>query len=392
MKEEIYRVNVFKDPATNFLFSKWQHFFTLLLIFFLLQIVVSFYSGTLINFDKSLIPESEAVRLNEGIGFIPTLKYIPFFSTYLVAIGLFFLLRRYFSYIPQAFETLFENKIFREKKGGTRENVLTPYNKSLQEFEKRIYAKTMYILAFLLWFFVMLFFVILIEPIENLDLVFWSDFNIFKPNWLVNVVVASLMWFAVGIFLWKMYCVVAFMRKLAHEYEFDLNPYNPDGFGGFKPLGQLWVNMAFVIISVLLTFAFTFIFHRYLELSYPVWHRYADLAVIIAYTTVIIIFLVYPMKEYHDIVRNEKLELLKGINVKIRRLWKIAKEPLLSDRDEDLVRAYWEQLERSRRFVDVVKRIPSWPFTPSEKVGILLIALTPWLLEAIRYFLLSNTS
>jgi hypothetical protein len=200
-----------------------------------------------------------------------------------------------------------------------------------------------------------------------------------------------LMWFAVGIFLWKMYCVVAFMRKLAHEYEFDLNPYNPDGFGGFKPLGQLWVNMAFVIISVLLTFAFTFIFHRYLEPSYPVWHRYADLAVIIAYTTVIIIFLVYPMKEYHDIVRDEKLGLLKGINVKIGRLWKMAKEPLLSDRDEDVVRFSWEQLERSLRFVDVVKRIPSWPFTPSEKVGILLIALTPWLLEAIRYFLLSNT-
>jgi len=91
------------------------------------------------------------------------------------------------------------------------------------------------------------------------------------------------------------------------------------------------------------------------------------------------------MKEYHDIVRNEKLKLLKGINVKIRRLWKIVKEPLLSDRDEDLVRASWEQLERSRRFVDVVKRIPSWPFTPSEKVGILLIALTPWILEIMRY-------
>ena len=388
--KEIYRVNAFKDPITHFIFSKWKHFFAILLIFFFLQMIVSFLSGTLINFDESLIPESEAARLKEGIEFIPTLKYVPFFSTYLVSIGLFFLLRRYFLSIPQSFQILFENKIFRDKKGGTRENVSITYNKSLQEFENAINAKTMYVLAFLLYFLVILFFVIALEPTPKLDIILWSDFNFFPLNWSVIIFTAPLMWFVVGILVWKMYCVVAFMRRLAHDYEFDLNPYNPDGFGGFKPLGQLWVNMAFVIIPVSLTFAFSFAFHRYFELSYPLWRRYVDLAIIIAYTTVIIIFLVYPMKEYYDIVRNEKLELLKGINVKIKRLWKMVKAPLLSDRDEDLVRASWEQLERSRRFVDVVKRIPSWPFTPSEKVGIFLIALTPWILEAIRYFLLSN--
>ena len=391
MKKEVYKVNAFKDPITYFFFSRWQHFFSILLIFFFLQVIVSFLSGTLIDFDDSVNPEIEAADLEEGIEFIPTLKYVPFFSTYFTAIGLFFLLRRFFFYIPQAFETLFENKIFREKKEGTRENGLMTYNRLLQEFEEKIYAKNMYILAFLMYFLVILFFVIMIEPIQELDIVLWSDFHLFPLNWSVIVLTAPLMWFVVGIFVWKMYCVVAFMRKLAHEYEFDLNPYNPDGFGGFKPLGQLWVNIAFVIIPVLLTFAFSFVFHRYFELSYPLWRRYVDFTIIIACTTVITIFLVYPMKEYHDIVRDEKLELLKGINVKIRRLWEIVREPLLSEKDEDLVRTTWEQLERSSRFVDVVRRIPSWPFTPSEKVGIFLIAITPWIIETIRYFLLSNT-
>jgi len=231
MKEkEIYRVNAFKDPINHFIFSKWQHFFAILLIFFSLQIIVSFISGTLIKIDESLIPESEAAHLKEGIEFIPTLKYVPFFSTYLVSIGLFFLLRRYFLSIPQSFLILFENKIFREEKGGTRENVSITYNKSLQEFENVINAKTMYVLAFLLYFSVILFFVIALEPTPKLDIVLWSDFNFFPLNWSVIILTAPLMWFVVGIFIWKMYCVVSFMRKLAHDYEFDLNPYNPDGF------------------------------------------------------------------------------------------------------------------------------------------------------------------
>ena len=65
MKEaEVYKVNAFRDPISNFLFSKWQHFFVILLIFFSLQIIVSIHSGTLIKIDFSLVPQLLSVAEN----------------------------------------------------------------------------------------------------------------------------------------------------------------------------------------------------------------------------------------------------------------------------------------------------------------------------------------
>ena len=383
MKEAaIYRPNAFKDPITNFLFSKWQNFFTILLLFFSLQVIVSFHSGT-------LFPQEKAALLKDTVKFISTMDDLPLFSAYLVAISLFFLVRRFFSYIPQAFQTLFEDGIFKEKKGSTRENVLIDFNESLQEFEKLINSKRMYIPAFLIYFLVIANFVILLEPAKEFDMVLWYYFDFFPLNWILLIIAATLMWFVVGILIWKIYCVVSFMKKLVHQYEFDLNPYNPDGFGGFTPLGQIWINMALVITPVLLFYSGIFLFHlfyRSLEFPYSLLQNYFDIAIMISYTIGIIVFLIYPMKKYHDIVNAQKLELLTNIASKINWFWKIVRNPLLSVEDEDSVRASLEQLERCSRFVHTVKEIPSWPFTPSERIGIFLVALVPWILEIMHYF------
>jgi len=386
MKAEIYGVNAFKDPISNFLFSKRQHFFTLLLIFFSLQIIVSFLSGTLIKIDNSVIHHVEAYSSNK-ITPVSTLKDLPIFFTYSVAVSLFFFIRRFLLYTPCAFETLFNNGIFKEKKGSTRESLLSDYNESLQKFENTTNSKTMYVFAFLLYFLVITNFLILRTPIPDLESVLWYNFDLFPLNWIVLNTVAPLMWFLAGILIWKMYCVVSFTRKVTHQYEFGLNPKNRDGFGGFKPLSQLWINIALVIVPILLYHTAIFVYNISSELPYPLQQKYVDLAIAISYTIVVIILLIYPMKEYHDIVETQKVESFRSISAEVNRLWRIVREPLLTGKDEDLVKNSEEELEHLLRFVHAVRRIPSWPFTPSERIGILMIAIIPWILKTIRYLI-----
>ena len=378
----IHKLNAFKDPISNFLFSKWQHFFAIFLFFFSLQILVSFLYGTLTEVNRISLPQEKVYFLNDNIIYISTKEDLPIFFVYFIAFCLFFFLRRFFLHFPEATRTLFMNGVFKKKKGSTCENVSSDYNELLQGLEKKINAQYMYVPAFLLFWFVIIFFVSVIEPIKDLDIVFWNNFHFFPVSWILLITVSSLMWYMVGIFMWKLYCVVAYMRKLAHEYEFDLNPFNSDGFGGFRPLSQVWINMALAVVQISLFYVAVFLFH-YSSGSeyYYLWQKYFDLTVFILYTLGIIAFLLYPMKKYHEIVKGLKIELLRRISTKIIRLWEIVRDPLLSDKDKGLVRTSWERLERSLRLVHAVKRIPSWPFTPSERITIFLIASIPWILR-----------
>jgi hypothetical protein len=383
MKEATtHRFNAFKDPLCNFLFSKWQHYFAIILFSFSLQILISFFYKTLTEFDKNSLPLEKAHLLKDNVIYISTKDDLPIFFVYFIAICLFFFLRRFFLYFPEATHTLFVNGVFIKKKGSTCENVSRDYNELLQGLEKKINAQYMYVPAFSLFWLVITFFVIVLGPIPNLKIVFWNDFHFFPVSWILLITVSSLMWYMVGIFMWKIYCVVAFMRKLAHEYEFDLNPYNPDGFGGFRPLSQVWINMALAVVLISLFYVAVFLFHYFSGSEYSyLWQKYFDLTVFILYTLGIIAFLLYPMKKYHEIVKGLKIELLRRISTKIIRLWEIVRDPLLSDKDKGLVRISWERLERSLRFIHAVKRIPSWPFTPSERITIFLIASIPWILR-----------
>ena len=93
------------------------------------------------------------------------------------------------------------------------------------------------------------------------------------------------------------------------------------------------------------------------------------------------------MKKYHEIVKDQKSELLRRINSKIIGLWMIVRDPLLTGKDEDLVKNPWKELMQYLQFSQVVKKIPSWPFTPSERITIFLIMSIPWILRSIRYLI-----
>jgi hypothetical protein len=244
----------------------------------------------------------------------------------------------------------------------------------------------MYIAAFSLCFLAAAVLISTISPMQGLNVVMWNDFNFFPHNWIILVTVSCCMWFMVGIFLWKLYSVVFFMRHLKLQYEFNLNPYNPDGMGGFKPLGRIWASMVLIVFPISMYYIAILLFHQFSAAAYLLWQRSIDVTIMILYTFGISLFIGYPMKNYHDIVKSEKSYILESINAKIVRLWEIVREPLLSGKNEDSIRSYEETLDYSLRFIQTVREVPSWPFTPSERVGVFLIAIIPWLMETLRHF------
>ncbi len=330
-KTEVYELNVFKDPVDRFLFSRKKNYFAVLLVLFSMQFAASLISGTLTTIDINSLPHEMVDALRDNIVLLPTRRDLSFFFAYSVAIVLFFLIRRFFLYIPKAFLALYDNKIFKRKKN-SKEKILTDYNNSLKEFEDLINGNRIYVPAFSLFLILILNFLIHIEEIHELDILIWNDIHFFPLNWTVLIVVASLMWFMVGIFIWKMYCVVSFMKKLALQYEFALNPYNPDGFGGFKPLGQLWLNIGLIIVPILLFYVNLFFFYRFFGLPYFLFEKYYDLVIISSYTIGIVVLLIYPMWEYQNIVRGQKTKLLGNIEIGIDRPWQRLEKRLLSKR------------------------------------------------------------
>lgn len=386
MKEPpVYEINVFKDPINRFIFRRWQNFFAILIAFLSIQVLVSLISRTLT--ESQLISfHSDIYLSHKDSSFISTLGDTPFFLVYLVGSALFFLMRRFFLHMPHALQKFYVNRAIRGKKGNPHKDLLVNYNELLHEFERKINAASMYMAGFSLCFMTAAILITGTGPMQNIHVVMWNDFNFSPHNWLVFVAVSCCMWFMVGIFLWKLYSVVFFMRHLTSQYEFNLNPYSPDGMGGFKPLSRIWANMVLVVLPISICYIAILLFHRFSVGHYLLWQRIIDISIMILYTLGIYLLIGYPMKKYHDIIENEKSYILESINAKIVRLWELVREPLLSGKNEDPMRRYEETLDHSLRVIQTVREVPSWPFTPSERVGVFLIASIPWLMEALRHF------
>lgn len=385
-KEKFHDLDVRKDFASRFLFDKWQNYFAALIFFFFLNITANLYSRTLIHIDVGTLPYEKAILLEENISLVPYVKDVRAIFVFPIAIGIFFIAKRFFSYIPQAFEIIFTNNILKKKKGSSSENLPIDYDKSIKEFEGLINSKKMYLLASFLYIFVILVFCLSEIPIEEITVLWWTNIDFFPVCWIVSSITAPLMWFYVGIFIWKMFSIVFFMWQLSSQYEFTLKPYNPDGFGGMKPLGQLWLNMIFVAILVIVAWLIMFFFLRSFGIVYPLQPR-VEFLIIILYTIFILILLIYPMQSYHRLIEREKANLLKDIESKIKYHYKKIEKAILSTNTRNLDTWSVEQIKYYHEIAIKIKSIPSWPFSSSEKISIILSVIIPWVLQGVDYLI-----
>lgn len=215
--------------------------------------------------------------------------------------------------------------------------------------------------------------------LANLAYVSWRDFGFFPTNWLVFVFMTLSMFFVLGIIIWKMFCVISFMRELNKDYDLILKPYDTDGLGGFKPLEKLWFKMSFVAMPILANLIILSVLGYFWGPAYYPLGRSFDLLLTLF---VIVVLLIYPIQKYHSIIETQKANFIEDIERKIDRHYKKIKEAL-SEEEKDLEKGYLGQIRQLQEIMGDVKSIPSWPFRTYQKIYIFLGALIPLIMESI---------
>ena len=92
----------------------------------------------------------------------------------------------------------------------------------------------------------------------------------------------------------------------------------------------------------------------------------------------------YPL-EYHNIVEVQKINLMRIVDKRINKHYKKVENSLFIRRREDLDK---DSVEKLRQFYEIalkIKDVPSWPFSPSDKIGIFLSAIVPWVVWIVDY-------
>ncbi|MBU7011659.1 MAG: hypothetical protein HXS46_13305 [Theionarchaea archaeon] len=435
--QKIHRVNVLEDFLTRIIIGRKRRFFLILFFFFSLQVVTSYLSGSLAKIDIHSLPREAAVLLKEEASSLPTLKDPIFFLYYITPIIIFFPAWRFFSHIPGVFIGLYKNGIIKERKkdedgsvdikeskncledtksiensknrnvedvkgvDNTSRDTLGDFNKSLQEFENKINGKCNYVLGLILCCLgisthspfsnllreSLCSIGILTCPVtmslEKTGLVNWRNFIFFPVNWIAFTIVALSMFFMLGVFIWKMYCVVSFAGRLDNDYNLELKPYDTDGVGGFKPLEQLWLDMTYVAIPILSDIIILFFLNRFLGAAFYPFGRFSDLLLC---NIAVVALLIYPIWNYHHVTEIQKTNFLENIEkekrTKVDEYYEEIENALF---EKDLKKEYMEHIKQYQEIVRNVKSIHSWPFTKYQKVGIAVSAVLAWAAQIFSF-------
>ena len=377
MEQHIHWVNPLRDPLSNLLLGRWKIFLALLSLFLVLLIITNLHYGTLKEIDINSLPRERVVHLYEEVLALPMRKDAPLILVFLIPLIIYYPAKRFFCYIPGVFRDLFDDGII-TLKGRTSEEALNNLNKSLEEFEKRINEKYMYLTGFLLSCFNFFRTFISIQN-ESLGYVSWLNSDFFPGNSIVQDTLELLIFFAFGIFVWKMLCVVHFMWKLNKDYDLELKPFDVDGLGGFQPFEELWLRMSYMAIPVIII-----PFAQFL-LSYFLGTAFKPFSTSLVSCIVVVVLLVVPVLIYRHIVETRKISYLDDTEKKIEKYQERIEE-CIQETEKDLEYRCMRQIEHLQKIVLVVKSIPSLPFKKYQKAFIFASALVPWIMGIISYF------
>ena len=376
-KLKICRVNVLKDSQSNTLIER-QFFFVVLFLFFSLNIVTNYFSGTLIEIDINSLPREKAAFMYEGTLPRPALKDPLFILLFLIPLIIYYPVRNFFRSIPDIFGALCDNGAIM-KKGSTCEEVLADFNKSLENLEDKINGYKIYLPGICIYAALLL---IYFPPANFKEFsyfsVSWNHSGFFPENWIASNVVAVSLMLMSAILVTKMFLIVLFMKEL-NQYDMALRPYDTDGLGGFKPLETLWFNMISVVMPVLAVFGVLSLLDRYVGIAHYSVERFLNLFL---FSIGIVVLLLVLILYYYRMVKTQKTKMLNDIDKKIQTYYEKAH---ITEEGKDVDEESMRQIEQLQKVVFKVKSIPSFPFTTLHKIYILSSTIIPLVIQIINY-------
>ncbi|MGD2249026.1 MAG: hypothetical protein PVF58_11525 [Candidatus Methanofastidiosia archaeon] len=369
--EKPIQINALKDPLSKFFLKEWKFFIIIFFLFFLLLVLANVFSHSMREIDIDSLSREDVVFLVEEVRTRSVFQGPPFFFLFLVPLLFLYPARRFFLYIPQAYKEL----QIAIKKGEHSESTYADIETQKKQLNKSLNGINTYTVGIIFVFYKILGRLPEVQ-LRNVYFVSWDSFVFFPVNAVLSIVLEMIIWFMAGVFIGKVVWIVYDMWKVSNTYSMELNPYHPDGSGGFGFLKELWIKMIQMAIPILilplLLFLSTYCFGTHFSRSFTS----------IGYSGVIVCLLLVQVFIYYRIVNTQKKHFLKGMEDHINTYQKEMKQIL--DNKGDLDHCI-KQLENIQTIVSQVKSISSWPFKGSENIYILLSAMLPLFPYIIDY-------
>jgi len=283
----------------------------------------------------------------------------------LTIVILLFTIRVLFDRVPDALATIWERDLIKPKGG---HDVQEKYLSFLDQFGKVLNGKEAWILGAVCG----LGGLAATYPVQYFLKAgeFPYDFGnlVAYYLWGHGSIIAGVLGYLVGLLIWRIGVIAWFVRKLGERFDLAIQPNHPDKCGGLKPLGDLSLITAVVILipSIYLAiwgFVTTFFENPALELYIVLWSGLFRQWLIILAVLALLAFLL-PVYEIHLQMERRARKIRGELDVLSQKIDEISLElrthayTLTSEQGEEKLRL----IEFMKKVYAENSRVPTWPF------------------------------
>jgi hypothetical protein len=191
-----------------------------------------------------------------------------------------------------------------------------------------------------------------------------NTFALFLPAIVVGYVI--------GISVWKSIITGIYVRRFSNDFDLMIQANHPDEAGGLKPLGDLILSMAAILIIASLVLSGLMIYASYISFSYS--ETFSRVFLGITFGLSLIAFFL-PLASAHNRMVAEKQEmqsLLVKISKRINELEQSTRTNI-NEMDYKNREEIFEEIDSLSVLYKRTLQVPTWPFDR----GIFLKFITP---------------
>jgi hypothetical protein len=194
----------------------------------------------------------------------------------------------------------------------------------------------------------------------SFSVAFWEIF----PDQIMFTVIATVAGYLVGRLVSRVVAIgsLGSMVIRGSEWEIQPNPFHPDGAAGLKPVGELYVRQASVLLIPGIFLAGWWILIPTID-SWNRYDRWRKPYLGLLFLTVVLqaLAFVLPMISFHRLMRDEKVRRLTDVDRRVSpELARIA-EVLAFTEDADERAELKERSSLLRDYGVTIGKMPTWP-------------------------------
>ena len=188
---------------------------------------------------------------------------------------------------------------------------------------------------------------------------FWAaPTGVIEPIGVVYLYCITLLYGVIAVFVTRSVCIALFLSALVDKVTVRLLPFHPDGCGGLQPVGRLGLRNQLTLTILGLNIAILGFITRH----YLVPHGAEAWMIIIAVLAYLIlgpVVFIGPLLPFRTGMLRSKATLMGELSDRLRADFTAIRGRL---KDDGLVDADLQTLERLKKVGSMIEGLPVWPF------------------------------